>query len=148
MNSGENAQTLERFVRAQDPIHSQAAKELTAGRKQSHWMWFVFPQLLGLGSSAMAQRYAIQDLDEARRYLAHPVLGSRLREDVHLMMQHNGKSALEILGTPDDLKFRSCLTLFREAASEKSDQALFAQALERFYGGAPDPRTIQALQAD
>jgi uncharacterized protein (DUF1810 family) len=148
MNSNENAQTLERFVRAQDPIHGRAAKELTAGRKQSHWMWFVFPQLLGLGSSVMAQRYAIRDLDEARRYLAHPVLGSRLREDVRLMMQHNGKSALEILGTPDDIKFRSCLTLFREAASEKSDQALFAQALERFYGGAPDPRTIQALQAD
>jgi len=148
MDSSENAQSLERFVRAQDPIHGRAVKELAAGRKQTHWMWFVFPQLLGLGSSVMAQRYAIRDLDEARRYLVHPVLGSRLRQDVRLMMQQKDKSALEILGTPDDLKFRSCLTLFHEAASEKLDQALFAQALERFYGGAPDPRTIQALRAD
>lgn len=147
MDSKENAQNLERFVRAQDPIHGRVVEELSAGNKQTHWMWFVFPQVLGLGSSAMSRRYAIRDLTEARHFLAHPVLGPRLRHDVRLMMRHKDKSARDILGTPDDLKFRSCLTLFHEAASEKSDRALFAEALERFYGGAPDPRTIRALWA-
>jgi uncharacterized protein (DUF1810 family) len=96
-------------------------------------MWFVFPQLAGLGRSAMAQSYAIRDLGQAKGYLADPILGSRLREAVKLMMDHKDKSAFEILGSPDDLKFRSCLTLFRKAASDNSDRALFAKARRRMY---------------
>ncbi len=110
-------------------------------------MWFIFPQLVGLGHSSMAQRYAIRDLDQAKRYLADPTLGSRLRHDVQLMTSHTGKSALEILGSPDDLKFRSCLTLFAEAASAGSDLALFKQALEQFDGGKGDPRTTELLRS-
>src|SRR4029078_7582630 len=98
-----------------------------------HWMWFIFPQLEGLGHSSMAQRYAIRDLDQAKRTLAPPTRGRGLRHHVQLTTSHTGKSALEILGSPDDLKFRSCLTLFAEAASAGSDLALFKQALEHFY---------------
>lgn len=112
---------LIRFVNAQTPVYSRVLEELTDGCKRTHWMWFIFPQLAGLGLSAMAQRYAIRDLDQARRYLADPILGKRLRQDVRRMMGNKGKSALEILGSPDDCKFRSCLTLFGLAASEKSD---------------------------
>ena len=136
---------LLRFVNVQSDVHDEVTKELTEGRKQTHWMWFVFPQLEGLGHSSMAQRYAIRDLDQARRYLAHPLLGSRLRRDVRLMTSHTGKSALDILGSPDDLKFRSCLTLFAEAASDDSDRMLFKQALDQFYGGRADPRTMELL---
>ncbi len=138
---------LARFVEAQAPVHGRVVEELTAGLKRTHWMWFVFPQLAGLGFSPMAQFYALKDLDQARRYLAHPVLGRRLREDVALMLRHKGKSAQQILGTPDDLKFRSCVTLFGEAATSAEDRALFTSALDRFYGGAPDPRTLQLLGA-
>jgi uncharacterized protein (DUF1810 family) len=134
-----------RFVNAQTPIYAHVVGELTKGRKQSHWMWFIFPQIAGLGRSSMAQRYAIRDLDQARRYLTDPTLGPRLREVVRLMMEHKGKSALKILGSPDDLKFRSCLTLFREAASEQSDRELFTKALEQFYRGEPDTRTLELL---
>jgi uncharacterized protein (DUF1810 family) len=108
-------------------------------------MWFVFPQLVGLGRSAMAQRYAIRDLEEARLYLVDPILGARLRQVVRLMMAHKGKSALEILGSPDDLKFRSCLTLFREAAPDDCDRVLFTEALDQFYRGEPDTRTLELL---
>ena len=109
---------LIRFVNAQAQVYSQVIDELTAGRKRTHWIWFIFPQLAGLGHSAMAQRYAIRDLEQARRYLADPILGRRLRDDVWRMIGHKDKSALELLGSPDDLKFRSCLTLFRQAAFE------------------------------
>ena len=109
-------------------------------------MWFIFPQLSGLGHSAMAQRYAIRDMSQARRYLADPILGERLRHHVRLMIRHKSKSALEILGSPDDFKFRSCLTLFYEAASDKSDHSLFAEALEQFYNGEPDSRTLELLR--
>ena len=136
---------LLRFVNAQSDVHDKVAKELTEGRKQTHWMWFVFPQLAGLGHSSMARRYAIRDLDQARRYLAQPLLGRRLRRNVRLVMSHSGKSALDILGSPDDLKFRSCLTLFAEAASDDSDRMLFKQALDQFYGGQADPRTMELL---
>jgi uncharacterized protein (DUF1810 family) len=136
---------LIRFVDAQAQVYHQVVEELTDGRKQTHWMWFIFPQLSGLGHSAMAQRYAIRDMDQARRYLADPILGNRLRHDVSLMVRHKGKSALEILGSPDDFKFRSCLTLFCEAASDKSDRSLFAEALQQFYNGEPDPRTLELL---
>jgi uncharacterized protein (DUF1810 family) len=134
---------LIRFVDAQAQVYRQVVEELTDGRKRTHWMWFIFPQLSGLGHSVMAQRYAIRDIDQARRYLADRILGDRLRHDVRLMLGHKGKSALEILGSPDDLKFQSCLTLFCEAASDKSDRSLFAEALEQFYNGKPDPRTLE-----
>ena len=137
---------LVRFLNAQSDVYEEVTKELTEGRKQTHWMWFVFPQLAGLGHSSMAQRYAISDLDQASRYLAHPLLGSRLRHDVRLVMSHSGKSALDILGSPDDLKFRSCLTLFAQAASDP-DQGLFEQALHQFYDG-PDPWTLQLLNCN
>ena len=136
---------LVRFLDAQSDVLDEVTKELTEGRKQTHWMWFVFPQLEGLGHSSMAQRYAIRDLDQARRYLAHPLLGRRLRHNVRLVMSHKGKSALDILGSPDDLKFRSCLTLFAEAASDASDRMLFKQALDQFYGGGADHRTMELL---
>jgi uncharacterized protein (DUF1810 family) len=137
---------LIRFVDAQAEVHSQVVEELTDGRKRSHWMWFIFPQLIGLGHSPIAQRFAIRDLDQARRYLADPILGNRLRHDVQLMTSHKGKSALEILGSPDDLKFRSCLTLFSEAASDSPDQLLFTAALDQFYGGELDRRTLELLR--
>jgi uncharacterized protein (DUF1810 family) len=138
---------LVRFLDAQSDVHDKVAKELAEGRKQTHWMWFVFPQLAGLGHSSMAQRYAIRDLDQARRYLADSLLGSRVRQDVRLMTGHTRKSALDILSSPDDLKFRSCLTLFAEAASDDSDRMLFKQALDQFYGGQADPRTIELLRS-
>ena len=130
---------LQRFVTAQATVIDAVRVELRAGRKRSHWMWFVFPQLRGLGLSATAQHYGIASLDEARAYLAHPVLGERLRECVGLMLQVPEADAHAILGSPDDLKFRSCLTLFALAAPE---EPLFKQALERFYAGEPDPRTL------
>jgi uncharacterized protein (DUF1810 family) len=136
---------LFRFLDAQAPIYRRVVEELTNGRKQTHWMWFIFPQVAGLGRSAMAQHYAIRDLDQARRYLANSILGPRLREAVRLMLNHKGKCALEILGSPDDLKFRSCLTLFRQAASDDSDRALFKEALDQFYRGEADARTLELL---
>jgi uncharacterized protein (DUF1810 family) len=136
------------FVNAQAQVYRQVVEELTDGCKQTHWMWFVFPQLSGLGHSAMAQRYAIRNMDQARRYLADPILGNRLRNNVSLMISHKDKSALEILGSPDDFKFRSCLTLFCEAASDKSDRSLFAEALNQFYNGEPDPRTLNLLRSE
>ena len=105
---------LVRFTEAQARIYKRVVEELTNGCKRTHWMWFVFPQLAALGRSAMAQSYAIRDLDQAKRYLADPILGSRLREAVKLMVDHKDKSALKILGPSDDLKFRSCLTLFKQ----------------------------------
>ena len=137
---------LVRFTEAQARIYKRVVEELTNGCKRTHWMWFVFPQLAGLGRSAMAQSYAIRDLDQAKRYLADPILGSRLREAVKLMVDHKDKSALKILGSPDDLKFRSCLTLFCEAASSNSDRELFAKALDQFYRGQPDRRTLELLR--
>ena len=133
------------FVDAQVQVYGRVIEELTDGRKRTHWMWFIFPQLTGLGHSALAQRYAIRDLEQARRYLADPMLGSRLRDDVRLMIGHKRRSALEILGSPDDLKFRSSLTLFAKAASDNSDRMLFQEALDQFYSGLPDPRTLELL---
>ncbi|MCG2593966.1 DUF1810 domain-containing protein [Ramlibacter sp. XY19] len=133
---------LERFVRAQEPVYAAVRAELAAGRKRSHWMWFVFPQLRGLGVSSTAQHYGITSLEEARAYLAHPVLGPRLRECVALMLAVEKRSAHDILGSPDDLKFRSCLTLFAQAAPEEH---AFAEALEKYYEGVPDERTLAAL---
>jgi uncharacterized protein (DUF1810 family) len=133
---------LERFVAAEAGIYETALDELRAGRKRTHWMWFVFPQLAGLGSSPTAQRYAISGLDEARAYLAHPILGERLRACTAAVLALAGRTAHDIFGSPDDLKFRSSLTLFQHAAP---DEPLFAEALARYFGGAPDPRTLALL---
>ena len=135
---------LQRFVDAQMDDYESALAELRAGQKRTHWMWYIFPQLEGLGTSSMARRYAIKDLDEARAYLQHPVLGPRLRECASAMLEHHDRSAREILGTPDDLKLRSCATLFARA----SDDLVFSKILERFYEGIPDPKTESLLGSD
>ena len=133
---------LGRFVDAQASVWPTALAELKAGHKQSHWMWFIFPQLAGLGSSPMAVRYAIASAGEARAYLAHPLLGARLREGVAAMLAHRGQGAEAILGGIDAVKFRSSLTLFEHVADEP---ALFAGALEAFYDGRRDERTLELL---
>ena len=138
---------LIRFLDAQDQIYQQVLGELAKGRKETHWMWFIFPRLVGLGRIGRAQHYAIRDLDQAKRYLAESILGSRLRQVVRLLMDQKRNSAFEILGSPDDLKLRSCLTLFREAASEDSDRALFAKALDQFFRGQPDGGTLELLRS-
>ena len=135
---------LRRFVQAQDPVLPQARAELAAGRKRTHWMWFVFPQLAGLGHSATARHYALRSLDEARAYLDHPVLGPRLLDCVRLANAVEGRTAHEVFGSPDDLKFRSCLTLF---ALARPEEALFRAALDKYYGGAMDPATLALLRA-
>lgn len=135
---------LQRFVDAQAPVYAQVLRELRAGHKRSHWIWFVFPQLAGLGSSAMARRYAITSLAEAEAYSRHPVLGARLVECVALVNAVTGKSITEILGPPDDLKFRSSMTLFARAAP---DAPIFQDALDKYFAGAGDPLTLAKLSA-
>lgn len=132
--------TLQRFLDAQAPVISTVMAELAAGEKRTHWIWFVFPQLAALGRSGTAKFYGLADLDEARAYLAHPVLGERLRACTRAVLTHRGSSARAIFGTPDDLKFRSCMTLFRLAAP---DEALFGEALAAFYGGEADAMTVE-----
>ena len=133
---------LQRFVEAQENVKDAVSRELAEGEKRSHWMWFVFPQVQGLGMSMMAQRYAIRSLEEARAYLDHPVLGERLREWTRLVLKVEGKSAKGIFGYPDYLKFRSSMTLFAQVAEEGS---LFQKALEKYYGGEPDTKTLSIL---
>ena len=132
---------LQRFLDAQAPVYSRVLEELRRGRKQSHWIWFIFPQLAGLGHSAMARRFAISSRDEAVAYLGHGVLGSRLKECTALVNAVEGRTILEILGSPDDLKFHSSMTLFNAVSSDPE----FAAALEKFYGGKPDRRTLDLL---
>ena len=135
---------LERFVAAQAPVWAQVRAELAGGRKRSHWMWFVFPQLKGLGRSAMAERYGIASRAEAQAYLAHRVLGPRLVECTNLMLAApRGQSALAILGAPDDVKFRSSMTLFADVAGDATSP--YAAALDRYFGGHPDPTTLEML---
>jgi uncharacterized protein (DUF1810 family) len=134
---------LQRFVDAQAPVYERVRTELKNGRKHSHWMWFIFPQIAGLGHSAMAQRYAISSLDEAKAYLAHPVLGHRLRECTRLVLQVDGKTAYEILGSPDDMKLHSCMTLFARAAPQEE---VFMDELEKYFGGAEDQATVARLR--
>jgi uncharacterized protein (DUF1810 family) len=136
--------SLERYIKAQAPLYSRALDELKRGTKQSHWMWFIFPQIAGLGHSVMSHTYAVQSLEEARDYLAHPVLGSRLRECCQAVMAVDGKTAHEIFRSPDDLKFRSCLTLFAQAAPEET---LFRDLLEKYFGGKADAATLELLEA-
>ncbi|HVH02948.1 MAG TPA: DUF1810 domain-containing protein [Amaricoccus sp.] len=134
---------LDRFLAAQDRVWPEVVAELAAGAKRTHWMWFVFPQLAGLGSSPMAVRYALGSLAEARAYLAHPVLGERLREATRLMLRHAGRPAEAVLGGIDAMKFRSSMTLFAAAAPA---EALFGEAIAAFFDG-PDPRTLALLGA-
>jgi uncharacterized protein (DUF1810 family) len=133
---------LDRFVEAQGRIYETALAELRRGRKASHWMWFVFPQIEGLGFSAISQHYAITCLDEARAYLAHAVLGPRLIECTEAINAIHGRSALEVFGAPDDLKLRSSLTLFANAAP---DTPAFDQALAKYFAGEPDALTLEKL---
>jgi len=133
---------LDRFVQAQAPVLSQVRLELSEGRKRSHWMWFVFRQLSGLGHSPMARRYAIASLAEAQAYLKHPVLGPRLTECAELANKVEDRSIHQILGSPDDLKFRSSLTLF---ALAQQDGPVFRRALHKYFDGALDPLTVEKL---
>lgn len=133
---------LSRFVEAQDPVYERVLNELRRGRKQSHWMWFVFPQLRGLGHSELAGRYGISSREEALAFLNHPVLGARLRECTLLVNLVERRTASEIFGYPDDLKFRSSMTLFTAAAP---DEQVFVQALEKYFDGQADPVTLQRL---
>jgi len=138
---------LARYVEAQAHCYARVLEELAAGEKASHWMWFIFPQLRGLGMSSTARRFGISGLEEARAYLAHPLLGGRLRECTRLVLAIEGRSANEIFGSPDDLKLRSCLTLFAQAAapSPAPETRVFGEALAKYYGGDPDPRTLELL---
>jgi uncharacterized protein (DUF1810 family) len=133
---------FDHFVQAQGPVEAQVRQELSAGRKRSHWMWFVFPQLAGLGHSAMARRYAIASLDEARAYLEHPLLGPRLTGLTELVNRVEGRSVHEIFGSPDDLKFHSSMTLF---ALARPDMPVFRAALEKYFGGVLDKGTLDRL---
>jgi uncharacterized protein (DUF1810 family) len=137
---------LQRFVDAQQPVYERACRELRQGRKQSHWMWFVFPQIKGLGRSETAQQYAISSREEASAYLAHPILGPRLRECSRIVADLEGVSAEDIFGYPDEMKFRSSMTLFTQvAAADKEDKEIFKQCIEKYFGGEPDPATLAAL---
>ena len=133
---------LDRFVQAQDSVYTRVIDELSDGRKQSHWMWFIFPQIIGLGSSTMAQRYAIKSKAEAHAYFAHDVLGARLIECTLLVVAVPQRSITAILGQPDDVKFRSSMTLFYAV----SQQPLFADAIAKFFSNGADARTFGILQ--
>ena len=135
-------QGLERFLEAQDLVYDAVCKELATGKKTSHWMWFIFPQLKALSRSAIARHFGIESRDEAIAYWQHPVLGPRLKECTELVLAVDDKTAHDVFDSPDDLKFRSCMTLFAQVAP---DEPLFRQALERFFDGKPDERTLAYL---
>jgi uncharacterized protein (DUF1810 family) len=135
---------LQRFVDAQETTYHGALAEIRAGRKRSHWMWYVFPQFLGLGTSPMAARYAIRSEAEARAYVRHPLLGQRLSECAEAVLAINDRSAREIFGSPDDLKLRSCASLFAHVSPPGS---VFELLLAKYYGSEPDPKTISLLKA-
>ena len=134
---------LSRFLEAQKNAYDTALREIRAGRKRSHWMWYIFPQIQGLGYSAMARHYAIRDLGEAREYLQHPLLGPRLIEISEALLALEESDPRRVMGSPDDLKLRSCMTLFQCAAP---DQPVFGKVLDKFYGGKPDGRTLEILR--
>ena len=136
---------LDRFVRAQADVYDRALGELRRGEKQSHWMWFIFPQIDGLGSSAMTREYAIKSIDEARAYLGHPVLAKRLNECTQAVLAVEGRTTLEIMGRPDDLKLKSSMTLFERAAGQDS---VFAKLLDKYYAGERDEKTLGILGAE
>jgi uncharacterized protein (DUF1810 family) len=148
MDKDSAAAGLERYLEAQDPVFSRVVDELRRGRKSSHWMWFIFPQIKGLGRSPMAERFAIQSLEEARAYARHPVLGTRLCLATELVNAVAEGSIREILGSPDDLKFRSCATLFARAYRDNgADPEPFVRALDKYFAGEPDPLTLARLAA-
>ena len=136
---------LDRFLEAQQDVYDEALAEITAGRKRSHWMWFIFPQIDGLGFSSTAKFYSIKSRAEAKAHLAHPVLGLRLLECAEAALAVQGRSASEIFGTPDDMKLRSCATLF---AAVSPPQSVFERLLQKYYGGVSDDRTMQILGMD
>ena len=138
----DNEFDLERFVQAQEPVYAKVLAELRTGHKHSHWMWFIFPQIAGLGRSEMAQRYAIASGDEAAAYLAHPVLGPRLRECAGIVAALGSDSAEEVFGHPDELKFRSSMTLFADVAP---DEAVFQACIDKYFDGEPDDATLARL---
>ena len=133
---------LNRFVQAQENDHERALSEISSGRKRSHWMWYIFPQFDGLGFSALSKRYSIKSLTEAKAYLSHPILGPRLVECAEATLNVEKKSAYEIFGSPDDMKLRSCATLFAQISPEGS---VFEQLLDKFFQGEPDPKTLHLL---
>jgi uncharacterized protein (DUF1810 family) len=133
---------LSRFVQAQADVYEDALSEIQSGRKQSHWMWYIFPQFAGLGFSATSQRYAIKSPAEAEAYLSHPTLGPRLRECAEAALRVQGRTALAIFGSPDDMKLRSCATLFARVSPHGS---VFEQLLDKYFEGEPDSKTLQLL---
>ena len=144
--------SLQRFVVAQAPVYDRVLAELRAGEKRSHWMWFVFPQIAGLGHSDMARKYAISSLEEAKAYLAHPVLGPRLRDCTALVNAVEGRPIEEIFGYPDNMKFRSSMTLFARATADDSSRrnwlfggGVFEEALKKYFNSEPDRATLEAL---
>jgi uncharacterized protein (DUF1810 family) len=137
------AADLQRFVEAQKSVWQDVLLELRSGHKRTHWMWFIFPQIAGLGSSMTSRYFAIRDLDEARAYLAHPILGPRLRECTHLVNAVEGRAAVDIFGAPDDVKFRSSMTVF-EAASASGGP--FTAALDKYFRGGRDQRTLELIR--
>lgn len=141
--TGGESYDLNRFVTAQADDYARALAEIRSGRKRSHWMWYIFPQLAGLGSSSMAQRYAIQSLDEARAYLAHPILGPRLVEITEAALDIEGRPALEVFGSPDDMKLRSSATLF---ALVSPPDSIFTRLLDHFFGGKRDEKTLKLVE--
>ncbi len=134
-----NLHSLDRFLTAQKPVYDQVLTELSDGRKRTHWMWFIFPQIAGLGTSETSRRFAIRNLDEARAYLAHPILGARLRQCAALLLQLRDRSAHELFGAPDDLKLHSSATLFAQVSPSGS---VFRQLLDQFFGSEEDTRTL------
>ena len=144
--TSEDSFDLERFVTAQAPVFERVLAELRAGRKRSHWMWFVFPQLRGLGQSSTARFYGIASIEEARAYLAHLLLGPRLDLCTRIVLGSEGPSLHAIFGSPDDMKFRSCMTLFSLATDDPANP--FQEALDRWCGGRPDERTLALVDAD
>jgi uncharacterized protein (DUF1810 family) len=145
MASAKGEYDLERFLEAQAGVYERACAELRAGKKQSHWMWFIFPQIHGLGSSEMAVRYAISSIEEAHAYLEHPVLGQRLRECTGIVVALKDRTVEEIFGYPDNLKFHSSMTLFAQAATISEEDLIFSQALDKYFLGREDPATMQRL---
>ncbi|HJT77769.1 MAG TPA: DUF1810 domain-containing protein [Gemmataceae bacterium] len=145
MTSTDDPYDLDRFVRAQEGDYARALAEIQAGRKRTHWMWYVFPQIDGLGFSPTSKYYAIKGIEEARAYLEHPVLGPRLRECAEAVVGVEGRTATQILGSPDDMKLRSCATLF---AHVSPPGAVFHRLLAKYYQGEPDARTLRLLGAD
>lgn len=133
---------LNRFVQAQKSVYAQALTEIRSGRKQSHWIWYIFPQFRGLGYSSTSKYYAIQSLAEAEAYLSHPLLGTRLRECAEAALHVEGRSAYEIFGSPDDMKLKSCATLF---AYISPDASVFHRLLDKYYAGTPDEKTLHLL---